>query len=493
MPRLLVIDDEPNVQYSLRKGLESDALQVSSALTALSGIESIRNAPPDAVILDIKLPDMSGLDAYKSIQLLQPRLPVIVITAHGTTETAIEAMKQGAFEYLLKPVDLHQLREVVGRAIELSVLSRVPAMVAADDSADSDAVSGERIVGRSTAMNEVFKAIGRIAPQNVTVLLLGESGTGKELIARAICQHSRRSQQPFLSINCAAIPETLLESELFGHERGAFTGADRQRIGKFEQAHQGTLFLDELGDMTPTTQAKVLRVLQEQQFERLGGNETIRTDVRLIAATNKNLEELVTQDRFRQDLFYRINVLAIRLPPLRYRLEDIPLLLDYFLKRFSSELGKKVHSISPTALQMMLGHSWPGNVRELQNAVKFGLVHATSEIITPECLPDAVRRGTPTEWPRAEAAATAILETHGEITPLVRRLLASANNEIYHEVHTLVDRIVLGEVLRHADGNQVEASERLGVSRNTLRAKMRTLGLVIGKQVVTDSSPEASE
>ncbi len=493
MPRLLVIDDEPNVQYSLRKGLESESLQVISAMTAQDGIDSIRRDPPDTVILDVKLPDMSGLDAYVLIRQVEPRLPVIVITAHGTTDTAIEAMKQGAFEYLLKPVDLHQLREVVNRALELNHLSRVPALFDVDANEEGAAISGDRIVGRSVAMNEVFKAIGRIAPQNVTVLILGESGTGKELVARAIYQHSRRSHQPFLSINCAAIPETLLESELFGHERGAFTGAERRRIGKFEQAHEGTLFLDELGDMSPATQSKVLRVLQEQHFERLGGNETIRTDVRLIAATNKNLEELVAQGKFRQDLFYRLNVLTIRLPPLQFRREDIALLLDYFLKRFSRELGKKVQSISPGALRLLLDHPWPGNVRELQNAIKYGLVHSTSEIITPECLPDAIRRPpAPAETLSDTAPATAG-DSHGEITPLVRQLLADSHNDIYHEIHTLVDRILLGEVLRHVKGNQVEASERLGVSRNTLRAKMRALGLAVGKQVLNDEASEPAE
>src|SRR5215469_6976370 len=278
MPRLLVVDDEPNVLYSLQKSLRSDTLDVVTAKTGKEGIDRVVDAVPDAVIVDVRLPDMSGLDAYDRIRQIDPRLPVIVITAFARTETAIEAMRRGAFEYLLKPVDFRRLREVVARALEVSRLSRVPAVISEEELADSPA---DRIVGHAPSMQEVYKAIGRVAPQDVTVLILGESGTGKELVARSIYHYSRRSQGPFLAINCAALPETLLESELFGHERGAFTGADQRRIGKFEQVSGGTVFLDEIADMTSATQAKVLRLLQEQCFERMGGNETIQTDVRI--------------------------------------------------------------------------------------------------------------------------------------------------------------------------------------------------------------------
>ena len=294
MPSVLIIDDEPNVCYSLQRRSRTPALAVSTAGTAREGIESIRRNPPDAVILDVRLPDMSGLDAYSTIRRIDARLPVIVITAHGTTETAIEAMKLGAFEYLLKPLDLDQLAGVVEHAVHASRISRVPAIYPGEHDTLPE---GDQLVGSSPPMQELYKSIGRIAPQDVTVLILGESGTGKELVARAIYQHSRRSQAPFLAINCAAIPEPLLESELFGHEQGAFTGADRRRIGKFEQAHGGTVFMDEVGDMAPGTQAKLLRLLQEKQFERVGGNTTIDTDIRVIAATNQDLESMAAAGR----------------------------------------------------------------------------------------------------------------------------------------------------------------------------------------------------
>src|SRR5579884_3529472 len=313
MPRLLVIDDEPNVLYSLEKSLRSDALEVLTASTAKEGIELAQRRHPDAVLLDVRLSDMYGLDAFDRLRQIDPRLPIVVITAYATTETAIEAMKRGAFEYLLKPVDWHRLREVVDKALELSRLRHVPAVFEQQEAVPDGPV--DRIVGTSPAMQEVYKAIGRVALLDVTVLIVGASGTGKELVARALYQHSRRADKPFLAINCAALPEQLLESELFGHEQGAFTGAARQRIGKFEQCCDGTLFLDEIGDMSLAVQAKMLRVLQDQRFERIGGNQQVQTRVRILAATNQDLEQLVTENRFRADLYYRLKVATIHVPP----------------------------------------------------------------------------------------------------------------------------------------------------------------------------------
>src|SRR5487761_1815419 len=378
MPRLLVVDDEPNVLYSLQKSLSSETLDVVTAKTGKEGIDRVVDSLPDAVIVDVRLPDMSGLDAYDRIRQIDSRLPVIVITAFAKTETAIEAMRRGAFEYLLKPVDFRRLREVVSKALEVSRLSRVPAVISEEE---PDDVAADRIVGYAPAMQEVYKAIGRVAPQEVTVLILGESGTGKELVARSIYHYGRRSQGPFLAINCAAIPEALLESELFGHERGAFTGADQRRIGKFEQVSGGTIFLDEIADMSSATQAKVLRLLQEQRFERVGANETIQTDVRVIAATNNNLQDLVEQGRFRQDLYYRLNGFTIQLPSLRERREDISLLVDHFLRVFNRALGKNVRSLTPEAHRLVLSHDWPGNVRELQSAIRFAMLHTTGEVL----------------------------------------------------------------------------------------------------------------
>jgi len=472
---LLIIDDEPNVCYTLEKVLAPAGLKVLTAGTAGEGLELVRRESPDAVILDVRLPDMPGLDAYRQIRSIDARLPVIIITAHGTTETAIEATKLGAFDYLLKPLDLGQLREVVARAIHLSQISRTPAMY--DENAPPQ-VESDQMVGSSPPMQELYKSIGRIAPQDVTVLILGESGTGKEMVARAIYQHSRRNRAPLLAINCAAIPEPLLESELFGHERGAFTGADRRRIGKFEQADGGTIFMDEVGDMAPATQAKLLRLLQQEEFERVGGNSTIHTNVRLIAATNQDLESLVAAARFRADLFYRLNVLTIRIPPLRERLDDIPLLLNYFFARMNREFDRHVHGVSPEAMQILKQHNWPGNVRELQSVVKHALIHTPGDMLLPDCLPVHLREG-----PAASQSPSAFMGGALEVGRLVREMLERSSGNIYYNVQAAVDRVVLNAVLEYVNGNQVEAAELLGISRNTLRSKLRNLGLVVEKQL----------
>jgi two-component system, NtrC family, nitrogen regulation response regulator GlnG len=414
------------------------------------------------------------LDLYTRIREIDARLPVIVITAHGTTETAIEAMKLGAFEYLLKPLDLDQLAGVVGRALHASRICRVPALYHEQPDLEPEHV---QLVGSSPPMQDLYKSIGRIAPQDVTVLVLGESGTGKELVARAIYQHSRRSRSPFLAINCAAIPEPLLESELFGHERGAFTGADRRRIGKFEQAQGGTVFMDEVGDMALGTQAKLLRLLQERQFERIGGNTTIETDIRIIAATNQDLDFLTADGRFRSDLFYRLNVLPIRIPPLRERIEDIPLLLDYFLARMNRELDRQVQIVAPDAMHLLVRHSWPGNVRELESAVKYALVHTAGDTLTPACLPPHLLQTNS----RAKTVATESVDA--AVASLVNETLGRQRKNIYYDIQSTVDRILIREVLAHSNGNQVEAAELLGMSRTTLRSKLRSLGMIIEKNV----------
>jgi two-component system nitrogen regulation response regulator GlnG len=481
MPKLLIVDDEPGILYSLKAALETDDTTVLTAPTGAMGIAAVGGERPDAVILDVRLPDMSGLDAFDAIREIDPRLPVIVVTAHGGTDTAIEAMKRGAFEYLLKPIDLHQLDEVVARAFELHRMQATPAVFGEDTHAGAGET--DRIVGRCPAMQEVYKAIGKFAPQDVTVLLLGESGTGKELVARAIYQHSRRADQPFLAINCAAIPDALLESELFGHEKGAFTGAERQRVGKFEQASGGTIFLDEIGDMSPATQAKVLRVLQDQQFERVGGNETVRTDVRVVAATNQNLPALVAGGKFRQDLFYRLNSFTIALPPLRDRAGDVPLLVSHFLAAANHKLGKNVRGIDPPVLPVLEAYPWPGNVRELENVIRYAVVQAVGEVLTADCLPASVR-GAPT--PRAAAGL--------DVPALVADLLRVGNTDIYRQVTQAVDRVVLTAVLEHAQGNQKQASDLLGISRTTLRAKLHALSLGVEKLIrPTDAGPTAGE
>jgi two-component system nitrogen regulation response regulator GlnG len=480
MATLLIIDDEPNVLYSLSKTLRTESLNIVTASSAREGLAQIETGPVDTVIVDVCLPDMSGLEVVAALRNASPNLPVIVITAFTTTETAIEAMKRGAFDYLLKPVDLHLLRETVKKALDLNRLRRVTAV---PDEARPDDFTVDHIVGRSPAMQEVYKAVGRVAPQDVTVLVQGESGTGKELVARALYHHSHRNKGPFLALNCAAIPETLLESELFGHERGAFTGANRRRIGKFEQANGGTLFLDEIGDMTSATQAKVLRILQDQQFERVGSSDTIKTDVRVIAATNSRLEDMVQAGLFRKDLYYRLKVFSIQLPPLRERSEDIPLLIDHFLHLVSYELKKTVRAISPEAQHLLEQYSWPGNVRELQSAIKYAIIHASGDTLIPEYLPEEIRNPVRPNAPPARGF---------DVRQFVEEMLNSGERDIHRKVSDAVDAVILPLVLQFTDGNQGEASDLLGISRTTLRAKLRGLGLSVEKQVQSQSSSESS-
>lgn len=470
MPTLLLIDDEPSIQHAFRRVFRAPEVEVRTASTGAEGLEMLVQFPPDVVLLDINLPDQSGLHLYQELRKLDARVPVIFITGHGTTDQAIEAMKLGAFDFLLKPLEIGPLREVVGKALEISRLMREPARI---DPAEKEEITGDVLIGRCPAMQEVYKAIGRVAPQNVTVLILGESGTGKELVARAIYQHSKRSHAPFLAINCAAIPEHLLESELFGHEKGAFTGAERKRIGKFEQCTGGTLFLDEVGDMAPLTQTKLLRVLQEQRFERVGGNETIQTDVRLIAATNRDLETLVGKEEFRGDLYYRLSTFTIKLPPLRERLDDLQLLINHFLRRFSRELGKEVTRVAPETREKLKDHSWPGNLRELQSVLKQGLLQASGPILLPDFLPELALP----QDKRATESEGAGFDLEG----FIHEQLKGDAEGLHAEVIDQVERILLMRVLNHTSGNQVQAARILGITRGSLRTKVRALGITIEK------------
>jgi DNA-binding NtrC family response regulator len=374
MPRILVIDDDRSVRHLITKAFEDTDVEVLAAATAEEGMRLLGDSPMDAILLDILLPETSGLDLFESIRRVDAKLPVIFITSLASSETAIKAMTLGAFDYLLKPLDLSRIRDLVRQALEIRRLMSIPVEMPGSRLVRSNGKAAESridtLVGNSSQMQEVYKAIGRVAPQDVTVLIRGESGTGKELVARALYQHSPRVKGQFLAVNCAAIPDALLESELFGHEKGSFTGADQRRIGKFEQCSGGTLFLDEIGDMSPLVQSKVLRVLQSQQFERVGGNHTINTDVRVIAATNRDLEKMVEEGEFRSDLYYRLSGFTIQLSPLRERPEDLQPLIENYLVVFSKELSKDVHGISPEAMDLLLGYSWPGNVRELQNVLK---------------------------------------------------------------------------------------------------------------------------
>jgi nitrogen regulation protein NR(I) len=479
MPALLVVDDEPSILLAFRKAFREPSLTVLTAETAVAGLELARAHCPDVVVLDIHLPDLPGLEMLRRLRELDARSPVIFITGRSTTDTAIEAMKLGAYEYLLKPVELSVLRQVVNRALAISRAMHVPAVIARDEAGDDRT---DAIVGACPAMQEVYKAIGRVAAQDLTVLIEGETGTGKELVARALYQHSRRAAGPFLAINCAAIPENLLESELFGHEKGAFTGADRRRIGKFEQCNGGTLFLDEVKDMSPLTQSKVLRLLQEGRFERLGGNETIHADVRVLAATNADLGELVAEGRFRQDLYYRLSVFTIHLPPLRERGGDLDLLVRHYLRRYGREMGKDVQTAAPEALALLHRHPWKGNVRELQSVLKQALLHATGPVLLPDFLPPALGPvAGPPNKPEAQAKESPAADEGLE--QFIDTQIQAGVQDLYDRARERMERILLTQVLRHTRGNQVQAARILGITRGSLRTKVRDLGIRIDRTI----------
>jgi len=461
MTKLLVIDDDPTVLLVCQRALHHADVQVLTAKTAESGFAELQRERPDVVLLDIHLPDLLGLELFQRIRAFDATIVVIFITARATADTAIEAMKLGAFDYLPKPLDLPMVRDRLRQALECQRLMRTPVTLGSD----SEAQGTDVLIGRSLAMSEVYKAIGRVAPQNVPVLIQGESGTGKELVARAIYQHSPRAQKPFLAINCAAIPESLLESELFGHEKGAFTGADRQRIGKFEQCNGGTLFLDEIGDMPLALQAKMLRLLQEQRFDRVGGNQLVHTDVRILAATHQDLDTLIAQKRFRADLYFRLKVFRLHLPPLRERAGDLPLLAHYLLARFGRELGRPVEQIAPDALALLARYSWPGNVRELEGVLKQAILQTGGSVMMLADLPPL-------------CAAEPVKSTSDfDLAQLLRQRLAAGSENLYSEMLEALERVVLSEVLTHTAGNQVQAARLLGIARNSLRKKIQQLGL----------------
>lgn len=468
--KLLLIEDDHRSAQSLERVLRAKGYAVTLADRGDTGLARATSEPFDVVITDLRMPGLGGLDLVRQLHAARPRLPIVLMTAFGTTETAIEATKSGAFEYLLKPFDMPELLEVVARAIASSRLMTEPVMVG------EDGAEGQSIIGQSRAMQAVYKEIGRVAATNATVLIRGETGTGKELVARAIYQHSDRAARPFIAVNCAAIPEALLESELFGHERGAFTGADQRRIGRFEQAHQGTLFLDEIGDMSAFTQAKLLRVLQEKVIQRVGGKENLPVDVRIIAATHRELETLIAEKQFREDLFYRLGAVVIFLPPLRSRPEDLPQLAAYFIRRFARELNLDPALLQPDALAWLAEQSWPGNVRQLENTLRQALLLSQGFPISRSHL-DAIA----TRTAAGPGLGTGLAPSGLSIEESIEEWLQAAKSGVAIDVHAqafeAMERVLFRRAIELAQGNQAKASRWLNVSRQTMREKLRQFGL----------------
>ena len=452
MPTLLIIEDEAKMRRLLELNLSEDGFTVYTAADAEAGLNTLRQEKIDLVVTDLKLPGMNGLELLQAVKRTNATIPVVVMTAYGTVETAVEAMKAGASDYLLKPFALEEMKLILRKELDFHRLR--------EENRSLREALGERyrfqnIVARSPKMQEVLATVERVAPTHSTVLLGGESGVGKDLIARAIHEHSRRAAGPFIKINCTAIPENLLESELFGYERGAFTGANTSKPGRFELADKGTIFLDEIGDVPGSIQVKLLHVLQDRQFERLGGTKTLKVDVRVIAATNQDLRAALEQGTFRQDLYYRLNVVPISIPPLRERKEEIPYLVDYFIARFARESDKPLTGITPAALKLLADFHWPGNVRELENIIERATALSTGTVI------DVADIRLDISPPSPSTAST------GESTPFPPEGMTLEQFE---------DEIIR-EALRRANGNKSQAARLLGLSRNALRYRLSKLGV----------------
>ena len=464
MTNVWIIDDEESIRTICTSALE-DLFNVESFSSASEALLALNSTTPDLIITDIKMPGMSGLEFLDKISEKFPDIPTIIITAHANIDNALSAYKGGAFEYLTKPFDINEIRKLAIKATKSSKPQR--------DEVGQE--SNSQIVGKAESMQEVFKAIGKISKTDITVLIRGESGTGKELIAQSVHANSSRSNEPFIAINVAAIPHELLESELFGHEKGSFTGAQSQRIGRFEQALGGTLFLDEIGDMHPELQTRLLRVLSSHEFYRVGGQKPIKSDVRIIAATNQNIESLIKTGKFREDLYHRLNVFRIELPPLRKRKEDIPSLVKYFLKKSADEIKSDQKDIEDAAMEVLNEYDWAGNIRQLENTCRYITVMAPSTSITLDDIPDEVKNidrslksshvnglGSSTNWEESLSGHIRnILQDKNDLTNLSKDL----------------EKILLQEALKASKGRRIDAAKILGLGRNTITRKIKDLDL----------------
>ncbi|QNB46271.1 response regulator [Thermanaerosceptrum fracticalcis] len=448
---ILVADDEPSVQSLLENILLKEGYNVILAGNGQEAVNRFRQYSPELILLDVRMPVMDGLEAFKIIRQENQEVLIIMITAYGTIETAVQAMKMGAFDYLVKPFNLEELKVVIKKALEMYSMSSELRTLRREF---ADKYNLQNIVFKSKAMQEVLNLADIVSKSDATVLLRGESGTGKDLLARYIHSRSARAQGPFIKIHCGALPETLVESELFGYERGAFTGATTRKPGKFELARGGTLFLDEIGEISPSIQVKLLHALQYKEFERLGGTETLKTDARLIAATNKNLEEAMSKKEFREDLFYRLNVIPIYLPPLRERKEDLPHLVDYFVGHFCQKLKRPPLTVSQETITLLTAYDWPGNIRELENTIERAVILSTGPQITPQVLPRSINK-----YKDSQAQFF--------ITPTERPL---------RDVMADIEKQIIKKVLQETGGNRSKAAEKLGISRRALHYKLVEYG-----------------
>ncbi len=450
MPTILIVEDESKMRRLLELNLAEEGYTVRTAPDAEAGLKMFREHRIDLVVTDLKLPGLDGLEFLQAVKRADARVPVIVMTAYGTVETAVDAMKAGASDYVLKPFSLEEMKLIVGKELDVHRLR--------EENRSLREALGRRyefknIIARSAKMQEVLATVARVAPTNSTVLLGGESGVGKDMVARAIHQHSRRASGPFIKINCTAIPENLLESELFGYEKGAFTGAVNAKPGKFELADKGTIFLDEIGDVPGSTQVKLLRVLQDREFERLGGTKTLKVDVRVVAATNQDLRAALEEGTFREDLYYRLNVVPINIPPLRERREDIPYLIDYFIERFVHDSGKPIRGITPAAQRVLMEFHWPGNVRELENIIERGVALSSGDMLD-------------------------VADVRLDLSPA--RGVPAFTGSIFPPEGVTLEHFedgIIQEAMRRANGNKSQAARLLGISRNALRYRLTKIGV----------------
>jgi two-component system response regulator HydG len=448
-PKILVVDDEASHRQMIEAVLTAEGYDLQQADDGEAAIAAVKEAFFDLVLMDVRMKVVGGIEALKEIKKISPGIPIIIMTAYASVGTAVDALKSGAYDYLTKPLDIEELKILVGKALRFRQLEKENLYL---KERLNDRFDFSNIIGRSPAMSKLFETMALVAPSEATVLIVGESGTGKELIANAIHQNSPRKDLPFIKVNCAALPETLLESELFGHEKGSFTGAIARKQGRFQLAHQSSIFLDEIAEMAPATQAKILRVLQEREFEPVGGTQTIKVDTRVIAATNKNLEKEIQAGRFREDLYYRLNVVTVDVPPLRQRREDIPFLADFFLKPYAEKNRRLIKGFTPRATDLLMRYDWPGNVRELENVIERAVIMARGEVVTPLEFPDDLQK-----------LADDLDEPQIDLTP--GRSLKE------------VEKAMILRTLEETGGNRTHAAKILGISRRTLQLKLKEYGI----------------